>query len=637
MLNVLRDSLKTTPLLKVILVLVGVGLVAYLGNYFFDSSSGAVGNWAARVNGEEISFVDFRQRARQVDDRYRQMLGDAYDQFRQPARINQEALEALIGEQLVLQDAARLGLRASENEIADLVITNPQLQDPVTGQFVGTTRYLELLGGETAAAEYEQRLRNGLVKQRWAGLMGQAVTIDENKLRRTFRERTEKTAINYVIVNQADQTVDPETDPAVLRQWYDEHTSDYRRAESRRIRYVVVDRDALRDQVAVTESQIEEFYQANQSKYEHPEQRRARHILFRIDATASDAEKAEARERADETLAKVQGGEDFAALASSISDDTFSAENGGDLGFFDRSAMVEAFSQAAFSTGVGEFAPLTESPFGFHVIQVTDQRPQGVTPLEDLRDDIRRDLEVEAAQQLVQDEAGRLRGEVGATAERFAEVAEREGLEVRSRLVVGNDPLRDIGASPEFAVTITQMDPGSLSGPLRVAAGMALVTVDEVLPASIAPFDDVSEQVRKDQQQDRARRAAQAAAEKALSDHASFGAAAIALGKEPRESGDLRPGQAIPGAGGPSAEAEEKLFGPEITTGTLGVIEVPTGALAYEVIRREHFDPVRFDNEKGELRTELLIGERARYGQSVLNQLRRTQDIEINPQVLGFE
>ena len=236
------------------------------------------------------------------------------------------------------------------------------------------------------------------------------------------------------VLSHADQTVAPETDPAVLRQWYDGHTEDYRRGESRRIRYVVIDRDALSDQVEVTEVQIEEFYQANQSKYEHPEQRRARHILFRTDPSASDTEKEEVRTRAEETLAKVRGGEDFAALASSVSDDTFSAENGGDLGFFDQSSMVEAFSQAAFSTNVGELAPVTESPFGFHVIQVTDTRPEGVTPLEDLRDDIRRDLEVEAAQQLVQDEATSLRSEVGATAERFAEIAETKGQEVQSRL-----------------------------------------------------------------------------------------------------------------------------------------------------------------------------------------------------------
>ena len=64
---------------------------------------------------------------------------------------------------------------------------------------------------------------------------------------------------------------------------------------------------------------------------------------------------------------------------------------------------------------------------------------------------------------------------------------------------------------------------------------------------------------------------------------------------------------------------------------------LPAGTLVYEVTSREHFDPVRFNNEKGELRAELLVNERARYGQSVLNQLRQTQNVEINPRVLGYE
>jgi peptidyl-prolyl cis-trans isomerase D len=636
MLNVLRENFKHTPYLKVVLVAVGLGLVAYLGNYFFGTGNVVAGNWSARVNGVEITFQDFRQRAGEVDARYRQLLGDAYDQFRQPQRIAQEAIELLISEQLILQDAEQMGLRASRQQIADLLLTNPQFQDPTTGQFIGTERYLELVGGESAAAAYETRLANELLKQRWAGLVGQAVTIDDEELRDIFRKRTEKTAISYVILDHADQEVEAPEDDGVLRQWYDERQDEYVRDESRRIRYVVVERDMLKDRVEVTDEEIAAFYQSNQSKYEHPEQRRARHILFRIDPNASDEDKATKRKLADETLEQLKTGADFAVLARATSEDTFSAEKGGDLGFFSRTDMVEAFSDAAFTTGVGEFAPLTESPFGLHVIQVTDTRPQGVTPLGDVEDDIRRDLEIQASQQLVEAEASRIRGEIGDTAEKLAEVAANEGLQVQSRLVVGRDPLRDIGASPEFAANVSQLELGVTSNPLRMASGMALVTVDETLPEAIAPFEEVRDRVAEDEKQARAKAAAQAAAFKAMEELAEIEAVAKALGKEVRTSGDLAPGQGIPGAGGPSPEIEEVLFGPDVYTGDAGVLEVPTGALAYQVTGRVPFDDTRFENERTDLRAELLLQQRARYGQSVLSQLRQTQDIEINPSVLNF-
>jgi len=636
MLNVLRESFKHTPYLKIILIAVGLGLVAYLGNYFFDSGGAVAGNWSARVNGVEITFREFRQRAGEVDARYRQLLGDAYDQFRQPQRIAQEAIELLISEQLILQDAQTLGLRASKQEIADLLLTNPQFQDPTTGAFIGTQRYLELLGGESAAAAYEARLGNELLKQRWAGLVGQAVTIDDEELRDAFRKRTEKTAVSYVIVNQEDQEVALTEDDAVLRQWYDEHQQDYLRDESRRIRYVVIGRDDLKDQAQVGEEEIVAFYESNQSTYEHPEQRRARHILFRLDPSATDEDKALKRKLADETLQQLETGADFAAMARSISEDTFSAEKGGDLGFFARTDMVEAFSDASFSTGVGDFAAVTESPFGFHVIQVTDTRPQGVTPLVDLQDDIRRDLEVQAAQELVQAEAQRLRGEIGDTAEKLAEVASTEGLEVQSKLVVGRDPLRDIGASPEFAATVSQLELGATSIPLRIASGMAIVTVDELLPEEIAPFEDVRDSVAADEKEQRALAAAQAAAFKAMEELVELEAVAKSLGKEVRTSGDLAPGQRIPGAGAYSPEIEESLFGADVFTGDAGVLEVPTGAMAYEVTGRVPFDPARFETERADLRAELLLQQRARYGQSVLSQLRQTMDVEINPNVLEF-
>lgn len=93
----------------------------------------------------------------------------------------------------------------------------------------------------------------------------------------------------------------------------------------------------------------------------------ARHILLKIDAAASGAE-AKARQRADEILAALQSGTDFAQLARKFSEDEGSAKGGGDLGCFARGAMVEELESMAFALAVGE-AGLAKSPFGLHVIQ----------------------------------------------------------------------------------------------------------------------------------------------------------------------------------------------------------------------------------------------------------------------------
>ena len=136
---------------------------------------------------------------------------------------------------------------------------------------------------------------------------------------------------------------------------------------------------------------------------------------------------------------------------------------------------------------------------------------------------------------------------------------------------------------------------------------------------------------------ERARQAALARAERALSRNESFPAVAAALGLDAQELKEMAPGQSIPGVAGRVPEIETRLFGPSVQIGDRGAIPVPTGVLVYGVSGRLPVDPVKFESEKNTLRKELLVQKRSRYRQSILAQLRETQNVEINPGVLGFE
>jgi peptidyl-prolyl cis-trans isomerase C len=127
--------------------------------------------------------------------------------------------------------------------------------------------------------------------------------------------------------------------------------------------------------IEVTDVRADEFYKANPEIFVQPEQVRARHILIRTEAEADAAAKAEARKQIDEIRQKAVDGEDFAELAKSHSQDPGSKEKGGDLGFFARGQMVKPFEEAAFTLKENEISPVVESPFGFHLIQVTGRKP----------------------------------------------------------------------------------------------------------------------------------------------------------------------------------------------------------------------------------------------------------------------
>jgi parvulin-like peptidyl-prolyl isomerase len=110
---------------------------------------------------------------------------------------------------------------------------------------------------------------------------------------------------------------------------------------------------------------------------------RARHILLRIPADATDAQRQELRQQAEQLRAQAAGGADFASLAQQHSQDPGSAQRGGDLGFFGRGRMVAPFEEAAFALQPGEVSDVVESPFGYHVIRLEERRQPDITPERD--------------------------------------------------------------------------------------------------------------------------------------------------------------------------------------------------------------------------------------------------------------
>jgi len=130
----------------------------------------------------------------------------------------------------------------------------------------------------------------------------------------------------------------------------------------------------LEPKVTVTADAGKKFYDENKARFRQDDSVHASHILIRTAENADAAAKAKAKSQADDLLAQIKKGGDFAALAKQHSQDPGSAPNGGDLGFFSKGQMVPAFEQAAFSLKPGQTSGVVETPFGYHIIRVSEAK-----------------------------------------------------------------------------------------------------------------------------------------------------------------------------------------------------------------------------------------------------------------------
>lgn len=130
-----------------------------------------------------------------------------------------------------------------------------------------------------------------------------------------------------------------------------------------------------------SEKEVSDFYMANKDKFNVPPQVRVSRILIMVDPKATPAEKAAKKKAIDKAHDRVAKGEDFAKVATAVSEDRYSAPRGGDVNWFKRGENEPKFDEVAFSTKQGAVSAVFESGLGYEFLKVTDVNPGGTATL----------------------------------------------------------------------------------------------------------------------------------------------------------------------------------------------------------------------------------------------------------------
>jgi peptidyl-prolyl cis-trans isomerase C len=170
---------------------------------------------------------------------------------------------------------------------------------------------------------------------------------------------------------------------------------------------------------ALTEPALHKIYEDATKNAAGEQEVRARHILFRADPKDEAASKA-AEDKVKAVIERVKKGEDFAKLATSLTEDPSGKQDGGDLGYFSKDQMVPEFSEAAFSLEKGQISGPVKTQFGWHVLKVEDKRMREPPPFEK----VRAEIEEYAGRKAQSDFVKKLRADPNTKVERLDKTAE---------------------------------------------------------------------------------------------------------------------------------------------------------------------------------------------------------------------
>ncbi|RMF68751.1 MAG: hypothetical protein D6743_02945 [Calditrichaeota bacterium] len=245
-------------------------------------------------------------------------------------------------------------------------------------------------------------------------------------------------------------------------------------------------------EIRISRREVEEFYRAFQDSLpELKESVKISHILVKVEP--SEDALAAAQKKAEEVLARLKKGEDFAELARQYSQDPGSASRGGDLGFMKRGDLVREFEEVAFSLEPGEISEPVRTQFGIHVMQLIEKRGEKVH----VRHILFRLDTSEADEQRTIDMLKELRRKILAGEMTFAEAAAKYSTDESTKDKGGDLGWFEIDQFQEeaFKKAILGLKPGEISEPVKTRFGYHLIRLEDHKPARKLNIADDWEQI----------------------------------------------------------------------------------------------------------------------------------------------
>lgn len=427
------------------IMIIIIGAIAAVFTLYLGSQGGLTAapdeGIVVRVGPRTFDVRDVDRQRRQLEANLREQLGDSFDANAAADYLEESAASGLLRSALLAYEAERLGLVAGEEEVRDYFRSIPNVVDANGSIRPDVVANVERRYG--SKARFQQALRDDLLIQKAQRVIWRSLEVSAAEARASLRYAQEEVDIALVTF---DGTKRPEgLEPSEA---------------------------AVQALLAEQSDRLQKAYDQRRAEFDRPEEVRARHILIR----RGDGEEAAAAGR--ETLEKARGrfeaGESFADLAAELSDDPGSKEKGGDLGFFPRGRMVQAFEDVAFQLAPGTLSEVVESSSGHHLILVEEKRPAQLTPFEEAREQIAHDLALNEATEA----AGRERAEAMAlrirAGQSLIDAAREEELSVERPDALRRHPngfVPGLGIAPEVLLAAFSLPDEGGSDPTVHEAG----------------------------------------------------------------------------------------------------------------------------------------------------------------------
>lgn len=587
--------------IKVILGFIILTFILFYAGSFVGGGKKDPSRNMAVVGKDAISNVDFQNMLRNIQQQQKQFMGDKEPSPQMMQFFRQEAVNFLVDRRLMLLEAKKAGITASDAEVIKAI----QKSFSRNGQFIGMQEYEQIVDASMHmdVESFERMIADDIIVQKYNDLLTSGILVGDQELEDQYKKNNLTAKIDYVAFEKAGAESTVDAKPEDVRAYFDAHKQDFMTGEMRKVQYLWVSHDSEKNRVQLPETELRKYYDENGDKFSRGESVHARHILLKIEGKTE----AEVKTQADELVRQLRAGADFAALAKQYSDDPGSKENGGDLGFFERGRMIPEFEQSAFSLEPNQISDPVKTMYGYHIIQTLEKKPASKLDFVLVKDQIARELAQPKAIANAQEQAKKIYDDIKNNHKNLADISKIQLIDLRTTdFFAKSDQVPGLDAVfNEKAFELKAK--GDVAEPVQVFQDFAIIQLTDTKPTEAPPFEKVQAKVIEKYKEWKAEQIAQQNAQNfynAIGAATDLKSVADKMKLTVKSTEPFNKGGYVPNVG-TVADVSDKAF--DMVVGAFSKpVKTDTGYIVFQLKEKKEFNQADFEKEKAKLRDQIV-------------------------------
>jgi peptidyl-prolyl cis-trans isomerase D len=566
----------------------------------------------AKVGSRSVTVADVAR----VKESYTQRFGN---------RINlaqlggtKGILNGLIGRHVIAQEAERLGLGASDAELAEKI--RKRYVD-ASGKFVGDDRYKEIIISQYGDLEsFETELRDEISQDKLRAFVIASVNVSDAEVEEEYKRRNTSFDVSYIAVSadKLAEKIQPSDDE--LKTYYESHKSDYRFLEpQKKVQYVFINTEKVGSTLQIADADLKQQFDSMQPQFKEAGVK-VQQILLKVARKDLDAQ---VEQKAKDLIAKLRGPkgqttkEAFADAARGNSEDPATAQNGGFLAkpFKKNPNKPDSLYDRTVDMQVGEVSDIPIRYGGNWYILRRDESVQKTfaEAKPELLVSARNSRGYNAAFQLAQKAKKRLdeTKDPQKVAQEFAGEAHMAPAEMvrETAFIKPGDDVPEVGSNQQFEDTLEPLNnPKDVGEAVGIKNGFAIPMLVEKREPRIPEFDEVKSKVADAIKQQRAKDQLEQKAKDILASVTSPDGIKAAGEKEGFDSGaeeSFKLGSSL-GKAGISSALDDLIYSLKPGEFSKTPLRVEDKWVIVGVTKRYDADQGGFANQRDTLKTSLI-------------------------------